>query len=140
VNIDIRKFTKFSIIIAMNYVTSSSFINQQNRTRADLSIGPYRQICQRKLFDQISGTERLIRGPVCQSISKLVDTRPGNSWRSARKFCEYWASQASLNGSIIENKETQSIWSSVRIVVKYKIRAKNRKNLLLRDLHNFFVN
>lgn len=28
----------------------------------------------------------LIRGPVCQSISKLADTPPGNSWRTLVNF------------------------------------------------------
>lgn len=62
------------------------------------------------LFDQ---TERLIRARICQSISKLIRT-PSGDFRQARKFREYLTDHASLNGMIIENRRTQSSWSSIR--------------------------
>jgi len=46
---------------------------------------------------------RLIRGSVCQSISKLDDTPPGNSWHiSLVNFPN--TKRTSLKGIIIENK------------------------------------
>lgn len=66
------------------------------------------------------GARWLIRGRVCQPITKLVRTPSGNSWR-VHKFRGYQTSQALLNGIIIENRRIQSTWSSICAVVKQKI-------------------